>query len=125
MERDRRLVGIHFEKGHYIVTSWFEPTVGGIMTPSKMTLLAEGYAVQCQAVINTDRVTYFERIARPVWYRLAEVAGEESMMAGAEEVRPILVHKEHSRNEGEYACDCGIDLQQAHTAGNQIWRVHE
>jgi hypothetical protein len=119
-----RLIGIHFEKGHYIVTSWFEPTVEGIVTPSKMTLLAQGYARADQIVIHLWTVTYLERIARSVWFRLAEEHGEESAFATAEEVRPILVHREHAQNEGNYACDCGIDLQQQHPAGAQIWRVN-
>jgi len=123
---EMKLMGVNFEKGHWIVVTPFQNIGEGWFGVFKMTLLPSGYAIANQIMLNVELATYTEGITRNVWRKLAEDGSSEAHYAMADEVRRVEVHKEHHPHEGDYSCDCGIDLQQAHVrAGQRIWRVHE
>ena len=117
------ILHVHFEKGHMISATRFDPETRDRVFPMRLTQLAQGYASLNAIVINNERFTWIDRINRGVWHCLAPDL-EDVRIAHADEVRPILVHQEHHQEIGQYSCDCQIVLENPEARYEQhVWRV--
>lgn len=119
------LMLVHFEKGHMIPVTRFDPETRDRVFPLRLTLLARGYAGVGSIIVNNMSWTWIERVTREVWHRLDE-SGErvDDIIAPAAEVRRILIHQEHHSDIGPYSCDCSIVLENPQARHDQhVWRV--